>query len=132
MNVNTPAAHAGQEQQRAIISTSELLSNLHLGFDPAEDGEPEEPLDKLNAIIHLISGCQDPSSDKFTIPEEHVGWALSVATDLIKDIQRRINDHREHLSTTWQELEHRLNACHILSRDVAKWVPMKSGQVVRK
>jgi hypothetical protein len=127
MKVNTPAAHAGQEQQ-AIISTSELLSNLHLGFDPIENDEPEEPLDKLNAVIHLISGCQDPSSDKFTVSEEQIAWALIVATDLIKEIQRRINDHREHLNTTWGELERRLNACHILPYDLAKWAPMKTGQ----
>lgn len=127
MNGHTPAAHAGQEQQRGIISTSELLSNLHLGFVHGDD-EPEEPLDKLNAVIHLISGCQDPSSDKFMISEEHIGWALSVATDLIKEIQRIINDHREHLSTTWEELEHRLNACHILPHDLAKWASMKTGQ----
>jgi hypothetical protein len=130
MNGHTPAAHAGQEQQRAIISTSELLSNLHLGFVHG-DGEPEEPLDKLNAVIHLISGCQDPSSDKFMISEEHIGWALSVATDLIKEIQMIINEHRENLSTTWGELERRLNACHILPRDLAKREPIKTGREVR-
>lgn len=130
MNSHTPAAHAGQEQQGAVISTSELLSNLELEFNITGD-EVEEPLNKLEAVIHLLSGCQDPKSDEFTVDEKQIAWALILAMGLTKEIQDRINDHRKHFDTRWKELERRLNACHILPRDLAKREPIKTGQEVR-
>ena len=84
--------------------------------------EPQEPIDKLKAVVSLLMGNQDEKTNEFMINIDHVTWAIILIWDLAEEIEKRANKYQEHCFDLFREVENRLEKYYLVRRDLAKRV----------
>ncbi len=133
MTTNTSATvPSNQGTPVAVITTEQFLSSIDRSL-PNHDGsaaDPEETLSKLEAVIHLMSGCIDHEENTLDVNMEHFDWALLLAIDLVREIDSKLEKLRELHRASKRELERHLDDCHLIPADPAKWVRPHSEREV--
>lgn len=107
--------------QDSSISPKKLIEGLHPFCTSGGEHipEPYEAIDKLKALVSLLLTSQDEKTNEFMINADNVAWAILLLSDLVDEVEKRVNRYQDHHENLFEEFKKRLEFYYLVPRDLA-------------